>query len=78
MVFALAGKAVRAVQITGVGHMQAQRLDHGATFFKVIGQIFEHIRRVQLAALFQCGNITDAVTQVLLCHVFAARILFQH
>ena len=46
---ALRGKAVAAVQVAGVGHMQAERLDHIGTVFKVKGVVGVGIGRKQLA-----------------------------
>ena len=58
---ALAGKAVAAVQIAGVRHVQAERLDDIAAFlFKASGHRLKAVRRKELACVLQCRDLVIA------------------
>ena len=61
---ALRGKAVAAVQVAGVGHMQAERLDHIGTVFKVKGVVGVGIGRKQLAGGGQLVNVVQHIIDV--------------
>ena len=78
LITALGSKAVGAVQVTGVGHMQAESFDHGVAVLKVKRHILVDIRAPQLARLFQGGDIVDALAQVSLCDVGTVAIFFHH
>ena len=73
---ALRGKAVAAVQVAGVGHMQAERLDHIGTVFKVKGVVGVGIGRKQLAGGGQLVNVVQHVADVGGGHIGAVRVLF--
>ena len=61
---ALGGKAVFAVQIAGVGHMQAECLDNGGTILEVKGMVSVNIFGKQLAIGLQFFDIVKAVVDV--------------
>ena len=73
---ALRGKAVAAVQVAGVGHMQAERLDHIGTVFKVKGVVSVGIGRKQLAGGGQLVNVVQHIVDVGGGHIGAVRVLF--
>ena len=58
---ALGSKAVVAVQVAGVGHMQAQRLDHGAALFELESLVLVGIGSKELSG---CGQLVDVVKAV--------------
>ena len=62
---ALGGKAVFAVQIAGVGHMQAECLDNGGTILEVKGMVSVNIFGKQLAIGLQFFDVVKAVVDVL-------------
>ena len=76
MELALRGKAVAAVQVAGVGHMQAERLDHIGTVFKVKGVVGVGIGRKQLAGGGQFVNVVQHIVDVGGGHIGAVRVLF--
>ena len=78
VVLPLAGKAVGAVEVAGVGHMEAEGLDHGAAVFEVKGHGLEGIRGVELPGLLQGAHVLDAAPQVLPGDVGAVPVLLQH
>ena len=78
LIAALRGEAVGAVQVAGVGHMQAERLDHGVAVLEVEGHVGVGIGAPQLARLLQRGHILQALAQVGLGHVGAVAVLFEH
>ena len=78
LITALGSKAVGAVQVTGVGHMQAESFDHGVAVLEVKCHILVDIRAPQLARLFQGGDIIDALAQVFLGDVGPVAIFFHH
>ena len=73
---ALRGKAVAAVQVAGVGHMQAERLDHIGTVFKVKGVVGVGIGRKQLAGGGQLVNVVQHIVDVVCRDIGAVRVLF--
>ena len=75
LVAALRGKAVGAVQVAGVRHMQAERLDHGAAVLEVERHVLVDIGAPQLAGFLQAGHVIDALAQVGLGDVRAVAVL---
>ena len=78
VVVALAGEAVFAVQVAGVGHMQAHGLHFGHALFEIEGHVAVDVLGEQLAGLLQLGNIGQALAKVGLGHVLAVGVFFQH
>ena len=74
--FALRSKAVAAIQVAGMCHVQAERLDHVGTVLEVKRMVGVGVRRKQLAGGGRLVNIIQAVVDVGLCYIGAARILF--
>ena len=64
VVFALARKAVFAVEVAGVRDVQAQRLDDGIARLEVKGKIRVIVGGEQPALLFQLLDIVDAVADL--------------
>ena len=61
VVLALAGKAVGAVEVAGVGHMQAQRLDDaGALFLELARHGGKGVRREELPLVLQGADLRVA------------------
>ena len=78
VVLALACEAVVAVQIAGVGYVEAQRLHHvPGTLFESPGDVREHVGGEELAGVFQGLHVIDAGLQVLFCHVRPGGVLLQ-
>ncbi len=61
---ALGGKAVMAVQVAGVGHVQAQSLDHGAALFELKSLVGVGVGGKQLAGGGQLVDVVKAVGDV--------------
>ena len=79
VIFSLAGEAVGAVQVAGVGHMEAQGLHHPGGFpleFPRHGG--EGVGGEQLSGGFQLGDLIVAIGQFFRIYVFPAAVLFQH
>ena len=65
VVFALAGKTVRTVQIAGMGHMKAQGLHHpGGFLFQLSGHGGESVGGKELPRLLQLGHLIIALVQL--------------
>ena len=62
--FALRGKAVLAIEVTGMGHMKAERLDHGRAVFEIKGPVGVDILGEELSGGGQLLNIVKAVLDV--------------
>ena len=77
VVFTLAGKAVLAVQVAGVGHMQAQRLDHRAALFQVKCLVGVYILGKQLPGRGQFFHVAQAVLNLLPVHLGHILVFFQ-
>ena len=60
VVFTLARKAIGAVEVTGVGHMQAQRLDGEVPLPEVSGKSFELVGRIQFAGFLKGIDVRQA------------------
>ena len=70
VILALAGEAVGAVQVAGVGHVQAQGLHHAAgALLQLPGQGLEGVRREQLPGLLQGRDLVVALGKLLRGHV---------
>ena len=79
MVLALTCKAVGAVQVTGVGHVQAKRLDHVAgALLERAGHGGEGVRGEELAHLLERLHVADAQADFFLGHVLAIAIFGHH
>ena len=79
VIVALAGKAVAAVQVAGMCHVQAQRLDHAAgASFQLAGHGSESIGGKELAHLFQLRNLIAAIQHLGLGDFGMVGIFFQH
>ena len=77
MILALAGEAVCAVEIAGMGDVQAQRLYNVArALLEGARHLRECIRCKQLFGSYQGLYVLDAVQYVLLFYVFAAGVFF--
>ena len=77
VVFALTGKAIGAVQVAGMGNVQAQGLDHvAAALLKGARQRGEGIRAEELSLPDQFVYVGDALPHIGLGHVLPARVLF--
>ena len=62
VILSLAGKAVGAVQVAGVRHMQAQRLHHtGGLLLQLPGQRLKHVRGKQGSLLLQRCDLIPAL-----------------
>ena len=72
---ALGRKAVAAVQVAGVGHVQAQGLDHIGTVLEVEGVAGVSVGGEQLALLRQFVDVVQAVRDVGGGHIVPARVL---
>ena len=77
LILALACKAVGAVEIAGVCHVQAERLDDLGIVLVINGKIFIHVSREQLARLLQSAHVRDALQDLLTRDVRLVRVLFQ-
>ena len=60
VVFTLACKAVGTVEVTGVGHMKAQRLDGEVPLPEVSGKSFELVGRIQFAGFLKGIDVRQA------------------
>ena len=79
MVLPLAGEAIGAVQVAGMRHVQAERLDHaGGLFLQMSGHGFKGIRRKELSAVAQGGDLIIALFQILRRNVLAIPVLLRH
>ena len=77
VVLALTGKAVAAVQIAGVRHVQTQRLDHiAAALLEGARQSRKGVRAEQRALADELRHVVNARPQLLLRHVRPIRIFF--
>ena len=77
VVFALAGKAVFAVQVAGVGHVQAQRLHHRAALFQVECLVGVYILGKQLSGGGQFFHVAQAILNFLPVHLGHILVFFQ-
>ena len=66
MELALRGEAVAAIQVAGVGNVQAERLDVAGIIFELPGDVRIDIRRKQFFIIFQFLNLCIAFPQVCL------------
>ena len=78
LIAALRGEAVGAVEVAGVGDMEAERLDHRLAVLEVESHVFVDVGSPKLAGGFQRGHILEALAQVGLGDVGAVGILCQH
>ena len=73
---ALGRKAVAAVQVAGMGHVQAKGLDHIGPVLEIKGMVGVGVGGKQLALGGQLVNVVQAVPDIGGGHVGAAGILF--
>ena len=73
---ALRGEAVAAIQVAGVGNVQAERLDNVGAFFEVKGVVGVGVGRKQLARGGQLVDVVEHVADVGGGHIGAVRVLF--
>ena len=79
VVLALAREAVGAVEVAGVRHVQAQRLDDvRALLLERAGDRLKGVRREELAVRFELLDLVAAFENVLLGHVLAAAVFLEH
>ena len=79
VIFALACKAVGAVQIAGVRNMQAERLDNArGLFLQFTRHRLKRIRREQLSGVLQCRDIVIAFSKLLRGDLRVAAVFFLH
>ena len=78
LIAALRGEAIGAVQVAGVGHMQAEGLDHGVAVLEIEREVLIGIGAPQLAGFLQACHIIDALAQVGLGHVLTVTVLCHH
>ena len=78
LIAALRGEAVGAVEVAGVGDVEAERLDHRLAVFEVESHVFVDVGSPKLAGGFQRGHVLEALAQVGLGDVGAVGILCQH
>ena len=77
VVLALTGKAVGAIEVAGVGNVQAQCLDHACRFgFQITGHRLEGIFGKQLARRLQLGDLVIAFAYLLRRHALGGTVLF--
>ena len=76
MELALRGEAVAAIQVAGVGNVQAERLDNVGAFFEVKGVVGVGVGRKQLARGGQLVDVVEHVADVGGGHIGAVRVLF--
>ena len=77
VVFSLAGEAVVAVEVAGVGHVQAQRLDNGVAALEVEGLAGVDILSVELARAAQRLDVVETVKQLLPGDLGISGVLFK-
>ena len=77
LVFALAGEAVGAAQVAGVGHMETQGLDNVGVVLVVGGHGGVGVGGEELVLLLQRRHVVDAGADLLLGDVGAVRIVGQ-
>ena len=78
LIAALRGKAVGAVQVAGVGHMQAESLDHGVAVLEIEREVLIGIGAPQLAGFLQACHVINALAQIGLGHVLTVTVLCHH
>ena len=79
VVLALAREAVFAVEVAGVGDVEAQGLDDvTAAFFELAGEGFIGVRGVELLVIFEVAYIADALEDLVLVDIFAFPVLLHH
>ena len=78
LIAALRGEAVGAVEVAGVGDVEAERLDHRLAVLEVESHVLVDVGSPKLAGGFQRGHILEALAQVGLGDVGAVGILCQH
>ena len=77
MVFSLTGKAVGAIEIAGVGNVQAKRLDHaGGLGLQLARHGGKGILGEQLSRRFQPGDLVVTFADLIRRHTVCALILF--
>jgi hypothetical protein len=72
----LAGKAVLAIEVAGMGHVQAKRLDKALAGCEL--HAFVRIGRKQLAGGLQLRHVRDALADLGFGDLLVGGILFQH
>ncbi len=77
VILALTGKAVGAVQVAGVRHVQAQRLHVRLTALEVDGEVAVFVLGVQLSGILQGADVVHQPTKLLFVHVGARAVLHQ-
>ena len=78
LIFALTGKAIRAVKITGMSHVQAERLNDIAVVFVVIRQLFILVLGIELSTLLQRLYVTDTKKNILSRYIGHMTVFFKH
>ena len=78
MVLPLTGEAIGAVQVAGVGHMEAQGLHHVAgALLQLPGHGGKVVGGEQLSCLFQPLDVLQTLPEVVFRHIGLAGVLFQ-
>ena len=78
MVLPLAGEAVGAVQVAGMGHVEAEGLHHVAgAFFKRPRDVREGVGGVELPGLYQGLHVGQALPELRLRHAGAVPVFRQ-
>ena len=79
MIFALAGKAIGAIQIAGMGHMQTKSLHHaGSLLLEFPCHLFKSIGGKELSFLLQFPNLIIAGGNFLPVYIFHMAKLRHH
>ena len=78
LIAALRGEAVGAVEVAGVGDVEAERLDHRLAVLEVESHVLVDVGSPKLAGGFQRGHVLETLAQVGLGDVGAVGILCQH
>ena len=78
LIAALRGEAVGAVEVAGVGDVEAERLDHRLAVLEVERHVLVDVGSPKFAGGFQRGHVLEALAQVGLGDVGAVGILCQH
>ena len=78
MIFALAGKAVAAVQIAGVGHVKAECLDVTGFVFEIKGDIFVDVFAEKLFLRYKLSYVGQAESDLLFVNIRSVTVFFHH
>ena len=78
LVLALAGEAVLAGEVAGVGHVEAQGLDHGVLVLEIKGQILVLVRGEELPPGLQVLHALQHGADLLRRYLRAVPVLCQH